>query len=492
MNFAETILSEDSIPGNSPALRIKDQVISRAELIQRVESLSSYFQKQGIQPGSLVCLQGENSFAWVVSYLALMRSGLVCVPLPADSSAEKIRAVVKLAEPKLFLVSDLVAGRNAQALESLGVPVQRLEALFVQSNSKTSTEPAADVLDTDPALILFTSGSTGDPKGVVISHGNLLANTQAILQAAPILPSDVVMNVLPFCYSFGASILHTHLKAGACIVINNQFMFADRVLEEMVKVPCTGFAGVPSTFQILLKNSSLKKKPPIPLRYLLQAGGKLAQADILELEPVFPGALIYVMYGQTEATARLTILPPEELKNKLGSAGKAIPGVKIRILPDDDAPSGYGEVTAQGANISQGYYRDEARTTQVFSDGWLHTGDLGRLDEDGYLFLQGRKSDILKCAGNRASALDVETAMRKFETVKECAVVAMPDELLGEAVAAFVCVQEGFVMEQFLEYLKKALPPYLQPKKVQILEALPKTGSGKVLKGELRKQVTDF
>ena len=175
-------------------------------------------------------------------------------------------------------------------------------------------------------------------------------------------------------------------------------------------------------------------------------------------------------------------------EEQAGSAGR-YSGVKIRILPDDDAPSGYGEVTAQGANISQGYYRDEARTTQVFSDGWLQTGDLGRLDEDGYLFLQGRKSDILKCAGNRASALDVETAMRKFETVKECAVVAMPDELLGEAVAAFVCVQEGFVMEQFLEYLKKALPPYLQPKKVQILEALPKTGSGKVLKGELRKQL---
>ena len=184
----------------------------------------------------------------------------------------------------------------------------------------------------DLAALMFTSGSTGQPRGVMVLHANIMANTQSIIQYLSLTADDRIMVVLPFHYCFGTSLLHTHLKVGATLVIDHRFLYPEGELQRMADTECTGLAGVPSHFQILLRRSSLKRRSFPHLRYVQQAGGYLAPVFIRELRKALPQTQVFIMYGQTEATARLSYLPPEFLDHKIGSIGKGIPGVRLQVL----------------------------------------------------------------------------------------------------------------------------------------------------------------
>src|SRR5205085_1843755 len=231
--------------------------------------------------------------------------------------------------------------------------------------------------ENDLAGLLFSSGSTGRPRGVMLSHRNLSSNTESILSALGIDSDDRVMAVLPFHYSFGASILHTHLAVGASIVIDRRFMFPDKVLQRMIDTRCTGFAGVPSHYQILLRRSQFKSMKFPDLRWLQQAGGKLAEAFVREIREAHPAAKLFVMYGATEATARIAVMPAEEIDSHPASIGKPIPNVTLELLGDDGkpvAPGEVGEIVVQGPNVALGYFEDAEETAATFRDGKLHTG----------------------------------------------------------------------------------------------------------------------
>jgi long-chain acyl-CoA synthetase len=223
----------------------------------------------------------------------------------------------------------------------------------------------------------------------MISHRNIIANTDSILRYMELTKDDRVMAVLPFHYCYGLSLLHTHLKAAGSVVIETSFMFPEVVLDRMEETGCTGFAGVPSTYQILLGNSSLKKRPFPALRYVQQAGGKLPDALIQELMTALPGKQLFVMYGQTEATARLSYLPPNMLGEKPGSIGKGMPGVTLDVLDEKGEVvkvGETGEIVARGENIGLGYWMNDGNAEGTFRDGILYTGDLARVDEDGYIY----------------------------------------------------------------------------------------------------------
>ncbi len=214
------------------------------------------------------------------------------------------------------------------------------------------------------------------------------------------------MCVLPFYYSYGNSILHTHLSCGASLVIENSFMYPHKVMERMVKEEITAFAGVPSTYYLLLARTKLANYDFSSLRYCTQAGGAMDVNRIQAFLELVPNVEFLVMYGQTEASARLSYLPPERMKEKPGSVGIPIPGVEltIRDANNDVLPSGkQGEVCARGANIMRGYWRDEEETDKVMKGGWLHTGDLGYVDKDGYYYLVGRNKEMIKTGAHRIS-----------------------------------------------------------------------------------------
>jgi long-chain acyl-CoA synthetase len=365
---------------------------------------------------------------------------------------------------------------------------------FEQALSPKESETAFPIIDDrrDLAALMFTSGSTGKPRGVMVSHHNIVANTTSIIQYIGLTKDDRIMAVLPFYYCFGTSLLHTHLRVGGSIVIDDRFMFPDKVLRRMQDTGCTGFAGVPSHFQILLGRSSLREVRLPALRCVQQAGGRLADRFLQELVQALPGSQVFVMYGQTEATARLSYLPPDMLHTKLGSIGRGIPGTTLKVLNHAGqpvCPGEVGEIVAEGENITLGYWQDEAETSHNFRDGQLYTGDLATVDEDGFIFIVDRAKDILKCGGNRVACKEVEDALLECHDLVEAAVVGVPDEVLGEAVKAFVVPRDRTnlsLRQRLNDFCVARLAQHLIPKEIVVLDALPKSETGKVLKQHLK------
>jgi acyl-coenzyme A synthetase/AMP-(fatty) acid ligase len=302
-----------------------------------------------------------------------------------------------------------------------------------------------------------------------------------------------MMGVLPFFYCFGASLLHTHLRVGASIVISNTFTYPETVLDLMEGTNCTGFAGVPSTYQILLRNSTFPKRSLPHLKKIQQAGGKLHDSLLRELVNSHPSAKVYVMYGQTEATARLSYLPPELINSKFGSIGKGIPGVILSVVREEDGEHIHageiGEIIASGENISPGYYNDAEATREKFSNGVLFTGDMATVDEQGYIYIVDRKSDFIKSYGHRVSSYEIESCVLQIPNVVAAAAVGIPDEYAGEMIKVFVILCDGSTLksENIMAFCHANLPRHMWPQEVIITISFPMNAHGKVIKSELRK-----
>ncbi len=295
--------------------------------------------------------------------------------------------------------------------------------------------------------------------------------------------------ILPFYYSYGISLITTHIKAGAALVIDNRFLYPNVILDTIEKEGVTGLAGVPSNFAILLRKSALRKYKLSKLRYVTQAGGALAPEMIKEFSGSFPKIKFYVMYGQTEATARLTYLAPELLNEKIGSIGKAIPGVEIDILNENGRKvkaGEIGEIVARGPNVMLGYWNSPEETRTVLRNKGLYTGDLARVDEEGFIYLVSRKKEMIKSGANRISPLEIEEAVCRMPGVLECAAVGVKDEILGEAIKLCV-VKNGrdISKDDILRFCKRNLSSYKVPKAVELVRSLPKTSTGKVKRAEL-------
>jgi long-chain acyl-CoA synthetase len=327
----------------------------------------------------------------------------------------------------------------------------------------------------------------------MISHKNLIANTQSILDYLRLTENDRMLVVLPLYYCYGLSLLHTHLRIGGSIVFNNSFIFLGAIINNLVDYKCTGFAGVPSHFQILLRMSDSFKKTHFPdLKYVTQAGGKLAPVFIDEFRKSFPNILFYVMYGQTEATARLSYLPPELYEKKKGSMGKGIPGVELKVINEKNEiikPGEIGEVIAHGDNIMLGYYSDEETTMNTIKNGWLYTGDIGTIDNDGYIYLTARKKEIIKVGGKRISPKEIEAVILEIPQVVDCTIEGIEDELLGEAIKATIVInsekEEHSIIEIIKQHCSENLSLFKIPKIYEITDRLVISSSGKKVKGKL-------
>ncbi|MET0755455.1 MAG: fatty acid--CoA ligase family protein, partial [Pseudoxanthomonas sp.] len=340
------------------------------------------------------------------------------------------------------------------------------------------------------ALILYTSGTTGAPKGVMLSHANLLANAEAVVAYLQLGPDDRVLSVLPFYYAYGASVLHTHLISGACVILAPNLMFPHLVLQALAQERATGFSGVPSTYALLLQHTELGEYDFSSLRYLTQAGGAMSPQLTNRLRAALPAPRLFVMYGQTEATSRISWLPPEKLDEKLGSVGIPVQGLQWKILREDGsqaAAGDSGEVWVRGPNVMQGYWENAAATASVLAEGWLRTGDIGYLDADGYLFLHGRRSDMIKTGAHRVHPTDIEEVIAELPGVTEVAVVGVEDEILGQVIKAFVVASDlpPRAEDRIKAHCRARLAPYKIPRHVAFVDALPRTASGKVRRVQL-------
>jgi long-chain acyl-CoA synthetase len=458
----------------------------------------------GVHRGDRVVLAVEDGAQSVACYFGAMKAGAVAVPLPHGPNNDRFLRAVQDCAPRAAIVSTSTASdaANSAALANLpavfvtdgtppanGAQVRRWSQALQDGSGD---EPAVRMIDLDLAAIIYTSGSTGAPRGAMLSHLNIRSNTASIIEYLHLTPADCVMCVLPFYYVYGLSLLHTHIAVGGTVIVDTRFAFPNVVLKAMQEHRATGFAGVPSTFALLMHRSNLTKMEFPDLRYVTQAGGGMPPARIQEWLAKGPKAAFYVMYGATEASARLTYLEATDLTRKLGSIGRGIPNVEILVVTEDDQIAAHGEVgelVARGSNISRGYWNAPEETAERFCDLGYRTGDLGYADAEGFLYLVGRKHDMIKVGAHRVGAKEIEDVLNEHPAISEAAVVPVRHEILGEAPLAFIAVRDNAtpVVSEMVAFCRSRLQAHKIPVEFVTLPAIPKSGIGKIDKLALRK-----
>lgn len=458
--------------------------ISFRELFEKSLKLAQYLSSL-IGENQNIIIMSENSVFFLIAYLGIMKLGNVCVPLNPLIEQSNLDFIIKTTGCKYFFIPQKTVEKYSLSDGTI-INETGLESIL-NTTSQIDDSDFAEFNENRLAQILFTSGSTGLPKGVMLSHKNLMANTESIVEYLKLTSNDIMEVVLPFYYCYGLSLLHTHLKVGGSVVLNNNFVFLGSVLSDFDKYKCTGFAGVPSHFQILLRKSKSFKKSEFPsLRYFTQAGGKLHNVFIQEIVEAFPQKKFYVMYGQTEATARLSYLPAEIVLMKLGSIGKGIPNVTLDVFNKDDQPvevGEIGEIVAKGDNVMLGYFNDPEGTKQVLRNGWLHTGDIARKDEDGFIYLVAREKEIIKVGGKRISPKEIEEVIVSIPEVVDCTIQGVYDEILSEAIKATVVLTDNSdeveVKEKILSTCRSKLVLYKIPQIIEFKKKLDVNLAGK-------------
>lgn len=460
------------------------ETISYPKLYDNSINLAKYINAEFGENKHILVLS-ENSVYFITVYLAIIKSGNICIPLNPAIEPDNLKNIISRTNPIFAFVSKRFLNRFADFTFDK-IDNEIVESWMQKGIEKEEISPI-DFDEKRLAEIIFTSGSMGEQKGVQITHKNIIANTDSIVEYLKLTQNDTIEVVMPFYYCYGLSLLHTHLRVGGSVVLNNSFIFIGSVLNDLNKYKCTGFSGVPSHFQILLRKTKDFKTTDFPhLRYVTQAGGKLHNAFIEEFTDAFPNIDFFVMYGQTEATARLSYLPAEKLKDKMGSMGKGIPNVVLKVVDEKGIaikPGETGEIIAQGDNIMPGYYKDPEASKLALHDGWLYTGDMATIDEDGYIYIQSRKKEIIKIRGIRISPKEIEEVIVTYPGVIDCSIYAESDDITGESLKAIVFINDSdkeiFTDELIKQHCAKNLAMHKIPQKVEFETKLTFNAAGK-------------
>jgi acyl-CoA synthetase (AMP-forming)/AMP-acid ligase II len=499
---------------DAPAVTAPGSAVSYGELAERVRALAGRLTAAGVRRGDRVLVALPNFPATVVTSLAVGAAGATSVEVSRELGAGVLREIAARCGARHAFVGGRDAREWAPRVE--GSPVERLwvvhraplrelgepgafdlPATWVLEDGRVDPSlapaeyrPAADLAPDAPAVILYTSGSTGRPRGVIQTFRNLSANSRSIVEYLELTAADRALLVLPLSYCYGRSVLQTHLLAGGSIHLDGRFAFPRVVMEALGSEGCTGFAGVPLTYEILRRKVDVSTLSLPRLRYLTQAGGAMAPETIDWVREAFRPARLFVMYGQTEATARLSYLPPERSDEKRGSIGLAVPGVELRVVDEQGAalpPGEVGHLVARGDNVTPGYLDDPEATRAILHDGWLWTGDLAERDADGFFFHRGRSSEVLKIGGHRVGPVEIEQVVSQHPDVDQAAVVAAAHALMGEVAVAFVVPRPGRrpTAASLAAFCRARMPAHRVPARFTLVESLPRSAAGKLLRAEL-------
>lgn len=475
-----------------------DARVSYGELNRDANRIARHLIKGGVLPGDRVVLLLENCREYVAGYYGCLKAGGVAVPLNPDLKAESLAELFSDTTPRAVIASSR-AEKTLRTLDLTSYSVTELLVARPRLALGTALDIAAIMKEGDSsnpyvplgvaslASIIFTSGSTGRPKGVMLTHGNIVANTRSIVTYLELTSSDIQMVVLPFFYVMGKSLLNTHMAVAGTVVVNNSFAYPASVVQQMIDERVTGFSGVPSTYAYMLHRSPLRdvRAKLTSLRYCSQAGGHMARHTKEALLKALPEhTKLYVMYGATEASARLSYVEPDRLREKIDSIGIPIPGVEMSVLGEEGEelpPGQIGELVARGSNIMIGYWKDPESTARALSPHGYRTGDIGYQDDDGYFYVVGRRDNQLKVAGHRVNPQEIEDALVATDLVVECAVLGIPDPLAGHRlVAVAVPIDNATAERDVLKRCAQALPRHKLPAEIHFAKSLPKNSSGKI------------
>lgn len=476
-----------------------------ADLSASADALCEALLREGVRRGDRVGIYMEKSWESVVAMLAVSRAGAAFVninPLLKAPQAQHIigDAGIQVMVGDLNKLSSLdpstfrsVFYRGAAApWQGGGCSVLALDGVLAGSGDGGA---AVAVTELDLAAIIYTSGSTGLPKGVAVSHRNLVAGAQIVSTYVENTSGDRILSVLPFSFDYGLSQLTTALRVGATLVLQRSSLPGD-LLRSLRQHRITGLAGVPPLWPLLLQSrDSLRDEPLTELRYITNSGGRIPGPQLEELRSCLPHTGIYLMYGLTEAF-RSTYLPPEEIGRGPDCIGKAIPDTDIWVLDASghECPSGEaGELVHRGPTVALGYWGNREATEAVFrpspvsplglnAEKVVHSGDLVRRDDNGYLYFVGRRDELIKTQGYRVSPTEVEELLVSSGKVREACAFGVADAELGQQIVAVVSLKEGHnaTVEELRAFCVENAPPYLVPRALCIHDDLPKAPSGKL------------
>jgi long-chain acyl-CoA synthetase len=421
----------------------------------------------------------ESGIQYIKLLMAVYRSDNVAIPLPIEFPKFSLELILDAANVNNIIATETQYSRFGESF------FKRFGTVIIVSNDTSLNilrkETKAETNKPELRLVLYTSGTTGTPKGVMLSDRNLVANAESIIEVLGITSKDKAALVISPHHAFGNSIIDSHLMSGGSIKIGNM-NFMDSVFN-LVGSGVSIFYGVPSTYRILLRYPDRFKKAFANVRTAASAGGGMDREivkDILELAPILT---ILPMYGQTEATARLAYLPAEDVDKYVDTIGKAIPGVKLDVFDSEYRsvePNITGELVARGDNILLGYLDDEIATKKRIIDGWLHTGDLAQKLPNGYFRLLGRKDDLIKIGDHRVNPREIEKHIEENNRVSKVFVVPVSHELMGTAISLMVIPSEGTEIDALFAFCRKSLPGYLCPREILLIDHLPLSENGKI------------
>ncbi|MFN8548649.1 MAG: AMP-binding protein [Candidatus Eisenbacteria bacterium] len=495
------------------ALVVKGERLTYAELNARANALASTLIASGVTRGDRVVVFADNTLETVVSFWGVLKANAVVSIVNPQTKADKLayylndcRATALISDAHLTPVFLEAAARSEHLRTAiLSGPFDRARCAALAGllsweeallRGDRNTPPARLGLDVDLAAIIYTSGSTGDPKGVMLTHRNMITAARSISIYLRMVEDDVVLCVLPFSFDYGLYQMILSFRVGARLVLERSFTYPAQVLNLMVEEKVTGFPGVPTIFAILAEMKTLADYDFSRIRYVTNTAAALPVKHILVLKDLFPGARIYSMYGLTECK-RCTYLPPEDLERKPTSVGIAIPDTELWLVDENNrrvAPGEVGQLVIRGATVMAGYWEKPEETARKLKPGplpgerVLYTGDFCRLDEEGYLYFVARMDDVIKSRGEKVAPKEVESALMNVAGIKEAAVIGVPDEILGQAVKAFVVLEAGVTMTErdAIKECQRRLESFMVPKHVEFVADLPKTTTGKIKKTDLR------
>ncbi|MBM3267549.1 MAG: acyl--CoA ligase [Candidatus Sericytochromatia bacterium] len=480
--------------------------ITYGELAESADRLAAFMVARGVGRGDRVALLLPNCVEMVVGLLAAQKAGAVFMPIGPSTKAAKIRYLLGDAEPACLIAHGSLAGEWREAADgcaSLSAVIEvgtRSGARAIPwVEARADGHVASPCIDQDLAAIIYTSGSTGEPKGVMLTHLNMLSARRSISTYLGLEAHDVILCALPLSFDYGLYQVLMALALGATVVLEASFAYPVALLDTMAEHRVTVFPGVPTLFAMLLSQSDLSRYDMGALRIVTNTAAALPEARIREIRDRFPQARLFSMYGLTECK-RVTYLPPEELDRRPTSVGRGMPNEEVYLV--DEAgnrlpPGSTGELVIRGSNVMRGYWRKPAETAERLKAGAipgelvLHSGDVFRTDAEGFLYFVGRKDDIIKSRGEKVSPREVEDVLCKHPGILDAAVLGMPDPVLGQAVAAFVVLRPGSAPPTDRDVLKHCaahLETFMVPRQVIIVASLPRTPNGKVDKASLAER----
>ncbi|MCP2293336.1 long-chain-fatty-acid--CoA ligase [Nocardia amikacinitolerans] len=503
-----TILREsrDAAP-DTPCLIVRDRTLSYAEVDEESSRFARGLRANGLGAGDVLAVSLPNSAEFVIAYFGALKAGAIVMPLNpmlkarevthflADSGARTILAHHDSVDEIRHATRSVDGASLFVVADTDGAPIPsgaRHYSDLLIADADEIEQPSDDIAHTaatDTAVLLYTSGTTGNPKGVPLNHFQLYMNCTVSADAVGVRGDDVALAALPMFHVFGLSaMLNIAIWAGASLSVLAKFD-ADAALAAMERDGVSIVLGVPTMYFALLA-ADASGRDLSRLRIACSGGASLPAEILTEFEKRF-GVTVVEGYGLSETASSATANKPGD--RRFGSVGKPIWGVRLRIVDDQDrplpaGPDHIGEIVLAGHNVIDGYYRQPAATRAAFTNGWFHTGDLGYRDADGYVFIVDRKKDLVIRGGYNVYPREVEEVLYAHPAIAEAAVVGVPDARLGEEVHAVVALKPGGKAEpqEIIDFCKRRLAAYKYPRAVRILDELPKGPSGKILKRELR------